>query len=238
MDFTPQDQARIAQAIAKAELATAGEISVVIAPEVSDYRETPLAWAAGAALVAPAIGLFLGFRPQALTQLLGGWTIGHAAALGPTVFWALSTYVVLQAIVFIATALLVSIPAVKRVLTPKAVKTERVHDAALQQFVTKSLHNTAGRTGVLLFVALAEHRAEVIADEGVYAVAPKEAWDGVVARVVEGVKRGRLIDGLVAAVERAGEILAEHVPPNGDNPNETPDEPTILPAKKPRKKTP
>lgn len=238
MEITPQDHARIADAIATAELTTAGEISVVLAPEVSDYRETPLAWAAGAALAAPALGLFLGFRPQTLTQLIGGWTIGHAAALGPTVFWALSTYVVLQAIVFIAAALLVSIPPVKRALTPKAVKAERVHDAALQQFVAKSLHNTAARTGVMLFVALAERRAEVIADEGVYAVAPPEVWDSVVARVVDGVKRGRLIDGLVAAVERAGEILAEHVPPNGENLNETPDELTILPPKTPRKKKP
>ena len=158
--------------------------------------------------------------------------------MGPTVFWALSTYIVLQAIVFIATALLVSIPPVKRALTPKAVKVERVHDAALQQFVTKSLHSTSARTGVLLFVALAEHRAEVIADEGVYAVAPREAWDSVVARVIDGVKGGRLADGLVAAIERAGEILAEHVPATGDNPNETPDELTILPPKKPRKKKP
>jgi putative membrane protein len=238
MQITPEDQARIAAAIGKAELTTAGEISCVVAPEVSDYRETPLAWAAGAALVLPAIGLFLGFRPQTLTELLGGWTVGHAAAMGPTVFWALSTYIVLQAIVFIATALLVSIPPVKRALTPKAVKVERVHDAALQQFVARSLHSTAGRTGVLLFVALAEHRAEVIADEGVYAVAPHEVWDSVVARVIDGVKRGRLADGLVAAIERAGEILAEHVPATGDNPNETPDELTILPPKKPRKKKP
>ncbi|MGE5502054.1 MAG: TPM domain-containing protein [Ignavibacteriales bacterium] len=238
MHITPEDHARIAEAIAKAEQNTAGEISVVLAPEVSDYRETPLAWAAGAALVLPAIGLFLGFRPQTLTQLLGGWTVGHAAAMGPTVFWALSTYVVLQAIVFIATALLVSIPPVKRALTPKAVKAERVHDAALQQFVSKSLHTTSARTGVLLFVALAEHRAEVIADEGIYAVAPHEVWDSVVARLVDGVKRGRLADGLVAAIERAGEILAEHVPATGENPNETPDELTILPPKPPRKKKP
>jgi putative membrane protein len=239
MELTPQDHARIAAAIAKAELTTAGEISCVVAPDVSDYRETPLAWAAGAALVFPAAAVLLGVRPDELTRLAGGWTIGHTAAVGTTVFWALSAYIVLQAIVFIAMSLLVSIPSVKRALTPKSVKAERVHDAALQQFVAKSLHSTAGRTGVMLFVALAEHRAEVIADEGIYAVAPREVWDSVVARVVDGVKRGQLADGLVAAIERAGEILAEHVPATGDNPNETPDELTVLPPRKrPRKKKP
>jgi putative membrane protein len=239
MEITPEDHARIAAAIAKAELTTAGEISCVVAPDVSDYRETPLAWAAGAALVLPAAAVLLGVRPDELTRLAGGWTIGHAAAMGTTVLWALSAYIVLQAIVFIVVSLLVSIPSVKRALTPKSVKAERVHDAALQQFVTKSLHSTSARMGVLLFVALAEHRAEVIADEGVYAVAPREVWDGVVAKLVDGVQRGRLADGLVAAIERAGEILAEHVPPNGDNPNETPDELTVLPPRKtPRKKKP
>jgi len=238
MQITPEDHVRIVQAIAKAELTTAGEISCVVAPDVSDYRETPLAWAAGAALVLPAAAMLLGVRPDELTRLAGGWTIGHAAAVGTTVFWALSAYIVLQAIVFIAVSLLVSIPSVKRALTPNAVKGERVHDVALQQFVARSLHSTAGRTGVLLFVALAERRAEVIADESIYAVAPREVWDSVVAKVVDGVRCGRLADGLIAAIERAGEILAEHVPPVGDNPNETPDELTILPSKTPRKKKP
>ena len=235
MDVTTSDHERIAQAIAQAEMTTAGEIYCLVADEVSDYRETPIAWAAGAALVLPALALLLGFRPDALTSLFGGWTIGHAAASDATILSALTTYILLQAAVFILVAVLVAIPPVRRALTPKAVKAERVHDAAMQQFVAKGMHQTAGRTGVLLFVALAEHRAEVIADEGIYAAAPHQVWDEVVALLIGGIKRGALADGFVAAIERTGEILSEHVPPTGANPNERPDELHVLPPRKPRK---
>lgn len=236
MDVTASDHERIAEAIAQAEMTTAGEIYCLVADEVSDYRETPIAWAAGAALVLPALALLLGFRPDALSSLFGGWTIGHAAASDATILSALTTYILLQAAVFILVALLVAIPAVRRALTPKAVKAERVHDAAMQQFIAKGMHQTAGRTGVLLFVALAEHRAEVIADEGIYAAAPHQVWDEVIALLIGGIKRGALADGFVAAIERTGEILAQHVPPTGANPNERPDELHVLPPRKPRKR--
>jgi putative membrane protein len=237
MQITPHDHERIAQAIAQAEMTTAGEIYCIVADEVSDYRETPIAWAAGVSLVLPALALLLGFRPEALSRLFGGWSVGHAAAGDATVLSALTTYILLQAVVFVVAGLVVSIPAVRRALTPAAVKAERVHDAAMQQFIAKGLHLTAGRTGVLLFVALAEHRAEVIADEGIYAAAPHQVWDEVIALLIGGIKRGQPGDGFVAAIERTGQILSQHVPPVGDNPNEHPDELTILPPrKKPRKK--
>ena len=237
--ITQGDHERIAEAIATAEMTTAGEIYCIVADEVSDYRETPLAWAAGAALVLPALALLLGFRPQALTRAFGGWEIGHAAASDATVLSALSTYILLQAAVFVVVALLVAIPPVRRFLTPSSVKAERVHDAAMQQFIGKGMHLTAGRTGVLLFVALADHRAEVIADEGIYEAAPHQVWDEVVALLVGGIKRGSVGDGFVAAIERTGQILSHHVPPAGDNPNERPDELHVLPPKKPtRKKKP
>lgn len=240
VEITQGDHERIAQAIAAAEMTTAGEIYCLVADEVSDYRETPLAWAAGAALALPALALLLGFRPEALTRAFGGWEIGHAAASDATVLSALSTYILLQAAVFVVTALIVAIPAVRRLLTPPSVKAERVHDAAMQQFIAKGMYLTQGRTGVLLFLALADHRAEVIADEGIYAAAPHQVWDEVVGLLIAGAKRGAVGDGFVAAIERTGRILAEHVPPTGTNPNERPDELHVLPPKPrtPRKKKP
>lgn len=236
MDIKPEDHARIAAAIGEAEKTTAGEIYCVLADEVSDYRETPLAWAAAVSLVLPALALLLGLRPDALTALFGGWTVAHVAASDATVLSALTKYILIQAAVFVVAALVVSIPAVKRLLTPKAVKAERVHQAAMEQFLAKGLHMTRGRTGVLLFAALGEHRAEVIADEGIFSVAPRAVWDEVVALMLAGLKRGAPADGFVDAVRRSGEILAAHVPPGPDNPNEAPDELTVLPPRRPRKK--
>ena len=199
--MTPEDLDRIAQAVAEAEKTTAGEIFCVLAPEVSDYRETPLVWAAATALVLPAAALFAGFRPEMLTRLFGGWSVGHAAAMDGAILSALSTYIALQAVVFVLAALVVSIPSVRRALTPGALKAARVKKAAMEQFLGHGLHVLFNRTGVLIFAALAEHRVEAIAD------------------------------GFVAAVRRAGAILAEHVPPRSDNRDELANGLTILPKR-------
>lgn len=229
--MTPRDLDRIANAVAEAEKTTGGEIFCVLAPEVSDYRETPLAWAAFAALVLPAGALFAGFRPEMLTRLFGGWSIGHQAALDGAILSALSTYITLQLAVFVVAALVVSIPPVRRALTPGSLKAARVKRAAMEQFLGHGLHVTRDRTGVLIFAALAERRVEVIADEGIYAAAPNAVWDEVVADLVAGLKRGEIADGFVAAVSRAGTILATHVPPRSDDRNELPDGLTILPKR-------
>lgn len=229
LTVTQADQDRIAQAVAQAEKTTAGEIYCVLAPEVGDDRHTPLIWAAGAALLLPALALLAGFRPEMLTRLFGGWSVGHAAAQDVAILSALLTYVGLQAAIFGAVAALVSIPAVRRALIPAAVKKARVRQAALDYFLAKDLHLTQGRTGVLIFAALAEHRVEVIADEGVHAAAPSTVWDEVVADLVAGLKRGAIADGFVAAIARTGAILAAHVPPRPGDVNELPDGLTVLP---------
>jgi putative membrane protein len=223
------DQDRIAKAVADAEKTTAGEIYCVLAPEVGDDRNTPLIWATAAALLLPALALLAGFRPEMLSRLFGGWSVGHAAAHDVAILSALLTYVGLQAAIFGVTAALVSIPAVRHALIPAAIKKARVRQAAMDYFLAKDLHLTRDRTGVLIFAALAEHRVEVIADEGVHAAAPATAWDDVVADLVAGLKRGAIADGFVAAIARAGAVLAAHVPPRPGDTNELPDGLTVLP---------
>jgi len=223
------DQDRIAQAVAQAEKTTAGEIYCVLAPEVGEDREVPLIWAVGAALALPALALLAGFRPEMLTRLFGGWSVGHAAAQDGAILSALLTYVGLQAATFLLVALAVSWPPVRRALTPASRKAARVRQAAMDYFLAKDLHLTRDRTGVLIFAALAEHRVEVIADEGIYAAAPNMVWDEVVADLTAGLRRGAIADGFVAAVARTGAILAAHVPPRPGDANELPDGLTVLP---------
>lgn len=226
MALSEAEHERIAAAVAAAEEKTAGEIYCVLAPRVSDYRETPLAWAAGAALIAPALAVLAGWRPETLLDAVNGWSAGHE---GGSSFAPLAVYALTQAAVFLLAALLVAAGPVRRWLTPASLKAERVHRAAMEQFLAKGLHLTQGRTGVLLFASLAERRAEVIADEGIYAAAPNAVWDEVVQLLIAGLERKSPADGFVAAIKRSGEILAEHVPPTPDNPNELPDRLVELP---------
>jgi putative membrane protein len=84
---------------------------------------------------------------------------------------------------------------------------------AAAAFTQHGLHRTAAGTGILLLVALFEHRVVVLADEGVNRrLDPGESWQKVVDLVLEGIRAGRAGEGLVAAVRRCGEILAHPFP--------------------------
>jgi putative membrane protein len=68
-----------------------------------------------------------------------------------------------------------------------------------------------------------EHRAEIVADEAITSVTTPETWgEAMVALLVE-VKAGRPADGIVAAVEQIGTVLAEHFPRTAADTNEIPD---------------
>jgi putative membrane protein len=224
MRLSDQDEARIVEAIGKAEKTTSGEIRCVLASEVVDPRPAALVSAAIAALILPMLALLFGLQPDALTRLFGGWSIGHLAARDAEIATALVIYIGLEAAVFIAVLMLASWAPLRRALTPKAVLTARVHGAALQQFAALGLHLTRDRTGILLFASLHDHRAEVLADEGIYRLAPPEVWDEVVAAMISGLQRRSPADGFVAAVERTGEILRACLPPRRDDADELPNE--------------
>lgn len=215
---------RIARAIAAAEAGTSGEIFCVLARRVSSYRDVALAWAATAALILPLVVIPLGFRPD---WTFGGWQAANAAP-GAEIGQALAAYAALQAVVFVAVYLLSLLPRVRRWMTPRPIRRDRVRRAAMEQFLAHGLHVTDARTGVLIFACLADHQVEVVADEGIHARVDQEVWADAVAAMVEGLKRGDPAAGFEAAVTRCGAVLAEHFPPRPDNPNEVADKLVVI----------
>ena len=81
-------------------------------------------------------------------------------------------------------AVLAAFPAVALALVPRRTKYRQAHDNAMRQFLARNVHLTSARTGVLLFVSMAERYAEVVADAGIDANVAQETWDGVVAELV------------------------------------------------------
>ena len=223
MLLTPKDHERVRAAVEAAEAKTSGEICCILARECSDYWEAPLAWAAGVALIGPAAAMLLGLRPAMASSLMGGWTAAHAGFIDVAVGQALTAYVVLQTALFVLVALIVSWPPIRRALTPGPLKHERVRRRAEEQFVARGLQLTEGRTGVLIFASLAERRVEVIADQGIASKVAPEAWAGVCAALVDGMKKRDAGAGFAAAIERAGALLAEHAPRAPGDRNELPD---------------
>lgn len=228
MFLNPSDLSAIEAAVRAAETRTRGEIYCVASEQSSDYGETPLAWAAGVALLAPALLLLLGFE-VALPDLLGrDWIAAHPGVMDAR--QALTAAILLQGLLFVATALITAIPRVRLWLTPGGLKRDRVRRRAEEQFLAKNLHLTRERTGVMIFVSFAEHRAELIADESIAGEVAPAVWDKAMAALTSGLKRGEAAAGFVAAIEMCAEVLAEHFPAHpGDNPNELPDAVVMLP---------
>jgi putative membrane protein len=231
LSLTPDDLAAIEAAVRAAEARTTGEIYCVLAEESSDYHATPLAWAAGVALLAPAILLLFGVQVTAPElRMFGGWTADQVEAVGEaTARAALIGTLLLQGLLFVATLFIVAVPPVRRVLTPRGMKRERVRLRAEEQFLSKNLHATRERTGVLIYVSAAERMAELIADEAIHAQAPAGTWDEAMASLTAGLKRGRVAEGFTAAIAHCADVLAERFPARpGDNPNELPDAVVVL----------
>jgi putative membrane protein len=97
------------------------------------------------------------------------------------------------------------------------------HRAAMDQFVARGISRKAERTGILIFVSLAERYARIIVDDGITAHAPQSAWQGAIDALLPHMRDGRIADGFIAAIERCGSELATHFPRTETSRDELPD---------------
>lgn len=213
------DRKRIADAIIQAERSTSGEIYCVLTHEVSHYREVPITWAAIIALLLLPVALLFGLRPTALTQILPSWTAVQIGVVDHAVLRALSAYAVIQAMLFVLTALVVSIPSVRRVLTPSFLKHHRVRQVAMHHFVSTGTHLAGMEPHVLIYAALIDRQVEVVAAEAIHRAVGGDVWAEATAAVTTAMRAGDAGGGFVAAIEIVGAALAEHFPPNGTKRN-------------------
>ena len=212
------DHQRVSAAIAKAEAETAGEIVAVATPISDSYHDVALHWAIAALLLVLA---WAAFRPDWLLwwyeRLTSGWQV--EPSLGQ-----LLTFLMLLAVVkFTAVLLILKYLPLRLLLTPGATKHRRVRRRAIVVFKAAAERRTSGRTGILIYLSMAEHRAEIVADEAILKVTDGSTWGEAMAALLESVREGRVGDGLVAAVERVGTVLAEHFPRSVADRNEIPD---------------
>jgi putative membrane protein len=200
---TPDDERRISAAIVAVEKTTSGEIVAVIAAESDSYSFVPYLWAALAALLVPLPLIFLTWWPIQWIYLLQLLVFG----LGVALLWSRS---------------------VRALLVPANIKRDRAHARAVEQFLVQNLHTTDGRTGVLIFVSIAERYAEILADNGIHKKVPQATWDAIVAQLTTEIGAGRTADAFVHAVETLGVHLAKHFPPGSHDPNQLPNHLIVL----------
>ncbi|GJE16876.1 TPM domain-containing protein [Methylobacterium marchantiae] len=185
--LTETGRTRIAQAIAAAETTTSAEIVVLVAARAGLYRSAAL-------VPALALGLAIPWPLILFTQL-------SAAAIALT-----------QAAIVLAALAAATHPGVRLALVPRAIRRARAHEAASREFVARGLAGTRRRTGILIYLAVAEGHAEIVADSGIASRVSPAAWSSTINALLSSLRRGEASEGLVAAVQTMGSILARELP--------------------------
>ncbi len=191
--LSPEDREAIRQAVKSAEGDSSAEIVTAVADRSDAYPE-----------VLGFTALFTALAFAALSTLIfqvgGFWDFSLLRwSLAPTLVGALLGY-----------ALPRFFPSLIRFLATNSRIDERVHHAASLTFLEHRVFETANRTGILLYISLLEHQVLLLADEGIEAVVPQEAWDQITHDLAGGLREGRPGPALVQAVEGCASILVEY----------------------------
>ncbi|HEX5258905.1 MAG TPA: TPM domain-containing protein [Sphingomicrobium sp.] len=218
MQLSDTDREKVAAAIAAAEAKSSGEIVAVATPISDAYHDVALHWA-----LVPlfAVLAWAAWRPTALVWwynfLFGGWYPD------PTQSELLTLLMVFAALKFTIALLILKWMPLRLFLTPGATKHRRVRRRAIAIFQAAAAGRTAGKTGILIYLSLAERRAEIIADEAILKVTDDHTWGEAMHALLEQVREGKVGEGICAAIERVGTVLSEHFPRSADDCNEIPD---------------
>lgn len=217
LKLSADDHARVSAAIAAAEAKSDGEIIAIAADQSDAYHDVGLHYAV---LVLFLVLAFFAIWPHQLelwwTRLMG-WTAE------PSLRQLLTLLLGFALLKFLAVLFILKWRPLRMLLTPGSTKTRRVRRRAVMLFKTGAERRTIGRTGILIYLSMAEHRAEIVGDEAITAVTTPETWGEAMAALIKDVKEGRPGDGIVAAVGLIGEVLAEHFPKTSEDSNEIPD---------------
>ncbi len=188
----------LAGAIAATETTSAAEVVVAIRVRTRLWLHAHLLVGFAAAWLALAFMLYsdhpFGLAAFLLDPIVAGALAGAACALSPTLV---------------------------RWLTPASVRRRAVASAARAAFFERGVHHTGGRTGVLVYIALTENMAEVVADDGVIRAVDPAAWQKRCTAIDAAVGRGG--EACAEAMRALAPLLATGLPRHVEDLNELPD---------------
>tara|TARA_R110002033_G_scaffold72943_2_gene124265 strand:- start:16021 stop:16698 length:678 start_codon:yes stop_codon:yes gene_type:complete len=214
--FTPADHTVVTSAVSLAEKSTDGEIVTIVTGESDSYGDA--AWAISGLVALTAllvISLFPEISLHFIDWLAGGWS-----GISALPYWALFVFTALK---FFGTRLILIWKPLLFLLVPPPIKKARVRRRAVALFRVSTDHRTVGRTGILLYLSMREHRAEIVADEAIAAKVEPAIWGDAMIAMIDLVRAGKPGEGMAEAVRQMGIVLSEHFPKTDQNPNELPD---------------
>ena len=218
MQLSEADHAKVSAAIAAAETGSSGEIVAVATPISDPYHDGALHWAVAVMILVLA---WAAWRPDWLqywyNTLTGGWNAD------PTLGQLLTFLMILAVLKFTVALLILKWMPLRLALTPGPTKHRRVRRRAVAVFRAAAERRTVGRTGILIYLSMAERRAEIVADDAILKVTDEHTWGEAMAALLAEVREGRPGDGICAAIAQVGTVLAEHFPRSSTDANEIPD---------------
>lgn len=105
---------------------------------------------------------------------------------------------------------------------------QSARERALEVFSLLRVWDTEENNGVLIYLLLADHDVEIVADRGLNGKVPAAEWEAICRRMEAGFRRNAFGEGVVTGVEEISRLLARHYPARPGDRNELPDRPTVL----------
>ena len=99
-----------------------------------------------------------------------------------------------------------------------------VEERSLHVFNRLKMNETQQRNGVLIYLAVRDHKFAILGDEGINNVVGTDFWNDVKDLILSHFKEGRFADGLEQGIMRCGEKLKAYFPYQSNDINEIPDD--------------
>lgn len=101
-------------------------------------------------------------------------------------------------------------------------------ERAVQVFGNLRVWDTEANNGVLIYLLLADHDVEIIADRGIHAKVGEKGWEDVCRLMEQAFRQGRFEAGAIQGIEAVGRLLEKHYPGTAGDRNELADRPVIV----------
>lgn len=101
-------------------------------------------------------------------------------------------------------------------------------ERAIEVFANLRVWDTQANNGVLVYVLLADHAVEIVADRGIHAQVGSDTWRAICSEIETAFKRDDFRLGALAGIASVASVLHRHYPCAGGDGDELPDQPVLL----------